>query len=55
LSIWAPFSQESCNKELPVIVWIYGGGSVTGGAEIKYQIPTAWVQRSQSHIVVQVK
>jgi len=56
LSIWAPYgSSKSTGKHLPVIVWIYGGGQVTGGAEIAYQIPSSWVQRSQEHIVVQVK
>ncbi|KAH8810859.1 para-nitrobenzyl esterase [Xylogone sp. PMI_703] len=54
LSIWAPFTARSSPKRLPVIVWIYGGGQLTGGAQIEYQIPTSWVQRTQSHIVVQI-
>lgn len=59
LSIWAPYTPKtsgnsSCEK-LPVVVWIYGGGHVTGGAQIEYQLPTPWVQRSQAHIVVQIK
>lgn len=54
LSIWAPFSAYH-NDSLPVIVWYYGGGQKTGGAQIEYQIPTPWVERTQAHIVVQVK
>lgn len=56
LSIWAPYaSKYNCTDKLPVLVWIYGGGQLTGGAQIEYQIPTPWVQRSQAHIVVQIK
>ncbi|KAG4424053.1 hypothetical protein IFR04_002749 [Cadophora malorum] len=55
LSIWAPFTAaNNCSEKLPVVVWIYGGGQLTGGAQIEYQIPTPWVQRTQEHIVVQV-
>ncbi|KAK0125034.1 hypothetical protein ONS96_008900 [Cadophora gregata f. sp. sojae] len=54
LSIWAPLTAaNNCSEKLPVIVWIYGGGQLTGGAQIEYQIPTPWVQRSQEHILVQ--
>jgi acetylcholinesterase len=49
LNIWAPLNAT---EPLPVLVWIYGGGFQTGGGNIGYQIPTAWVQRSQKHIVV---
>jgi acetylcholinesterase len=55
LSIWAPFSHPPSNESLPAIVWLYGGGQVTGGAQIEYQIPTPWVERTQAHVVVQVK
>jgi carboxylesterase type B len=55
LSIWAPFSSVLSNESLPVIVWLYGGGQLTGGAEIEFQIPTPWVERTQAHIVVQIK
>jgi carboxylesterase type B len=55
LSVWAPFSTGNCSEPLPVIAWIYGGGQQTGGAQIEYQIPTPWVQRTQAHIVVQIK
>ncbi|KAH6670031.1 para-nitrobenzyl esterase [Halenospora varia] len=54
VSIWAPYSTTNCSEPLPVIAWIYGGGQLTGGAQIEYQIPTAWVERSQAHIVVQL-
>lgn len=59
LSIWAPFvpkySSEDNHEQLPVLVWLYGGGHNTGGGQIEYQIPTPWVQRTHAHIVVQVK
>jgi carboxylesterase type B len=58
LSIWAPITPKhsrSYSKKLPVIVWLYGGGQNTGGAQIEYQIPAPWVERSQAHIVVEVK
>jgi carboxylesterase type B len=56
LSIWAPYaSKTNYTEKLPVLVWIYGGGQLTGGTHIEYQIPTPWVQRSQAHIVVQIK
>lgn len=56
LNIWAPVTSSSnCTEKLPVLVWIYGGGFQTGGGEIRYQIPSQWVQRSQAHIVVGIK
>lgn len=56
LNIWAPVTtQGNCTQKLPVIVWIYGGSFQTGGGETAYQIPSQWVQRSQSHIVVGIK
>lgn len=55
LSVWAPFAQANHTEQLPVIVFYYGGGQKTGGAQIEYQIPTPWVERTQAHIVVQVK
>ncbi|KAF8859427.1 alpha/beta-hydrolase [Acephala macrosclerotiorum] len=43
LSIWAPYiSKSNCTEKLPVIVWIYGGGQLTGGAQIEYQILTPY-------------
>jgi acetylcholinesterase len=61
LNVWAPYSGGNGGKgwqgkeKLPVIVWIYGGGWQTGGGDIKYQIPSNWVQRSGKHIVVGIK
>jgi len=28
---------------------------VTGGGQIEYQIPSQWIERNQSHIVVGIK
>ncbi|KAG9872476.1 acetylcholinesterase, partial [Aureobasidium melanogenum] len=58
LSVWAPTSNssQSCqsNELLPVLIWIYGGGFVTGGQDVPYQIPSQWIQRTQDHIVVAI-
>ena len=43
LSVCAPLSSTNCSEAMPVIVWIYGGGQQTGGAQIEYQIPSPWV------------
>ena len=51
LSIWTP--TEASN--LPVLMFVTGGGFQTGGVEINYQLPYNWVQRRQSHIVVTIK
>ncbi|XP_014558154.1 hypothetical protein COCVIDRAFT_14667 [Bipolaris victoriae FI3] len=56
LNIWAPLSQcqdGGRKKELlPVLVWIHGGGFVTGGPTVPYQVPSRWVERTGEHIVV---
>lgn len=59
LSVWAPLSSDSlanstCRK-LPVVVWLFGGDQQFGGSQVPYQQPASWVQRSQEHLVVQVK
>jgi cholinesterase len=51
LSVWTP--QHA--KNLPVIVFFYGGGWYTGGQDIPYQIPTQWVQRTENLVVVVLK
>jgi cholinesterase len=48
LSVWTP--QDA--KNLPVIVFFYGGGWYTGGEDTPYQLPTQWVQRTKDLIVV---
>jgi cholinesterase len=48
LSLWTP--ERATN--LPVIVFLYGGGWYTGGQDIPYQIPTQWIQRTKDLIVV---
>ena len=53
LSIWAPVTAT--NESLPVFIWIYGGGYVTGGSNVPYQNPSKWVQRTQSHVVVSIQ
>jgi acetylcholinesterase len=55
VSIWAPANQCTKNSSLPVIAWLYGGGFGEGGANVPYQIPANWVERSQKHIVVSIK
>jgi acetylcholinesterase len=55
VSIWTPKNACSSNASLPVIIWIPGGAFYTGGANVPYQNPTQWIERSQEHIVVSVK
>lgn len=49
ISVWAP---RGAKKDLPVLLWIYGGSFKSGGTDVPYQIPTQWVQRTKDHIVV---
>lgn len=56
LAIWAPFGNGTADSaKLPVLVYIYGGAFAGGGGNVPYQIPSNWVQRTQGHIVVQIK
>lgn len=50
LSIWAP--REPKERDLPVLIFFYGGAFVAGGVDVPYQIPAQWIQRTQSLIVV---
>lgn len=50
LSIWAP--RGKATKDLPVLIFFYGGAFTTGGTNVPYQLPQQWIQRTQSHIVV---
>lgn len=52
LNVWAPVSSQS--QKLPVLVWFFGGGFITGGTSALYYNPTSWIQRTQAHIVVSV-
>lgn len=56
VSVWTPTGAlDSDAEKLPVLIWFYGGGFATGGTDVPYQIPTNWIKRSQSHIVVVFK
>ncbi|KAL9113884.1 MAG: hypothetical protein Q9227_002018 [Pyrenula ochraceoflavens] len=55
LSVWTPLNSPANDTGLPVLVWIYGGGFQTGGTEVPYQIPSSWIERTQSHIVVSIQ
>ena len=50
LSIWAP--RHGTKDDLPVLIYFYGGAFIAGGVNVPYQIPSKWIQRTQSHIVV---
>ncbi|GKU01133.1 unnamed protein product [Fusarium langsethiae] len=60
LSLFAPekpirVKEETKYSDLPVIVWIHGGGYSVGGTNVPYQLAQNWVQRTQKHIVVQAQ
>lgn len=50
LSIWAP--RGKAKKNLPVIIFFYGGAFTVGGTNSPYLIPAEWIQRTQEHIVI---
>lgn len=52
LAIWTPTHVP--NEGLPVLFFMTGGGFSLGGVELPWQIPTSWVERSKSHIVVSI-
>ncbi|KAK3390653.1 Alpha/Beta hydrolase protein [Podospora didyma] len=54
LSVWTPSQQGLATQHrlLPVFIFIFGGAFLTGGTDVPYQIPTRWVERTQSHLVV---
>lgn len=54
VSIWTPLNANN-SSNLPVFLWLYGGGHTTGGSTVPYQNPQKWVQRTQSHIVVSIQ
>lgn len=55
VSVYAPAKTTNSRASLPVVIWFYGGGFATGGEDVKYQIPSNWIERSQEHIVVTFK
>ncbi|PVH75488.1 carboxylesterase, partial [Cadophora sp. DSE1049] len=52
VSVYAPAKAARNGSNLPVVIWVYGGGFATGGMDVRYQIPSNWIERSQEHIVV---
>ncbi|KAI1862820.1 uncharacterized protein JN550_009967 [Neoarthrinium moseri] len=55
LAVWTPTAAvPRTNVSLPVLFFITGGGFIIGGVDIPWQMPTSWVERSQSHIVVTI-
>ncbi|KAI1144983.1 Alpha/Beta hydrolase protein [Nemania diffusa] len=53
LAVWAPTTPAPA-AGFPVLFFMTGGGLSIGGIDIPWQMPTAWVERSQSHIVVTI-
>jgi carboxylesterase type B len=51
LAVWTP-AWATKESKLPVVVYLTGGGDVTGGINIPTQLPANWVHRTQYHIVV---
>ncbi|PNS18186.1 hypothetical protein CAC42_3631 [Sphaceloma murrayae] len=54
LAIWTPPSETIPAEGLPVLFFMTGGGFIIGGVDLPWQIPTSWVERSKSHIVVSI-
>ncbi|KAH7353573.1 acetylcholinesterase [Plectosphaerella cucumerina] len=54
LAIWTPPVDEIPEEGLPVLFFMTGGGFSIGGVDLPWQIPTSWVERTRSHIVVSV-
>jgi acetylcholinesterase len=56
INVWSPLTPATdYTEKLPVLVWMFGGGFQNGGLDVEYQIPSQWVERTQSHIVVALK
>ena len=47
--------RHSHDHALPVLFWIYEGGTLQGGINVPVEHPQSWVQRTQEHIVVAAK
>jgi carboxylesterase type B len=55
LAVWTPTTAPPPpDAGLPVLFFMTGGGFVIGGVDIPWQLPSSWVERSQSHIVVTI-
>lgn len=55
VAVWAPkITAPRPSAGLPVLFFMTGGGFIIGGIDIPWQMPTSWVERSQSHIVVTI-
>lgn len=52
LAIWTPTGNVS---DLPVIMFITGGGFVFNGIDVPIQLPYHWVERTRKHIAVTIK
>jgi acetylcholinesterase len=53
VAVWTPTAPPPPGG-FPVLFFITGGGWIIGGIDIPWQMPTSWVERSQSHIVVTI-
>ncbi|KAE8153630.1 carboxylesterase [Aspergillus avenaceus] len=53
LAIWTP-ANATTSSNLPVLVFYPGGAFQRGGVPVPYQLPPAWIARTQGHIVVTV-
>ena len=53
LAIWTP-AYANATSNLPVSLFISGGGMITGGVDIPSQLPTDWVSRSQEHVAITI-
>lgn len=52
LNVYAPLYPVE--DQLPVFIYIPGGGFTGGGANSLYKIPDKWINQTQSHIVITI-
>lgn len=53
LNVYRP--RERSAEPLPVLIFVYGGGFVSGAANKTFSIPTPWVQAKQNLVVVAIQ